>query len=194
MVDNFSLIRSLLTFDGEDDFYYTQLIQRKKENPTNRGDWAVKTWTINSFEKFDELKPDIIALAIQFNARATIRLNKRSRRQCALETLSELASNIAKGDYTPPDKVHSSIMGKFHADPVKKWLLDADDIAPDAPIVSEILAFIRDIQPVGDKLVSVIPSKSGCHIMTTPFNPVPFTKAYPLIGIQKDSPTNLYIV
>ena len=34
MVDNFNLIRSLLTFDGEDDFYYTQLIQRKKETKT----------------------------------------------------------------------------------------------------------------------------------------------------------------
>ena len=194
MVNNFSLIRSLLKFDSEDDFYYAQLIQRKKENPNNRGDWAVKTWTINSFEKFDELTPDIIALAIQFNARATIRLNRRSRRQCALETLSELASNIAKGDYTPPDKVHSSVMGKYHADPVKKWLLDADDIAPDSPIVTEVLDFIRGIEPVGEKLVSVIPSKSGCHIITTPFNPVPFTKAFPKFAIQKDSPTNLYIV
>lgn len=194
MVDNFSLIRSLLTFDGEDDFYYTQLIQRKKENPTNRGDWAVKTWTINSFEKFDELTPDIIALAIQFNARATIRLNRRSRRQCALETLAELASNIAKNDYTPPDKVHSSIMGKFHADPVKKWLLDADDIAPDSPIVDDVLYFINQLQPEGNKLVSVIPSKSGCHIITTPFNPVSFTKVFPKIAIQKDNPTNLYIV
>lgn len=194
MVNNFSLIRSLLSFDSEDDFYYAQLIQRKKENPNNRGDWAVKTWTINSFEKFDELTPDIIALAIQFNARATIRLNRRSRRQCALETLSELASNIAKGDYTPPDKVHSSVMGKFHADPVKKWLLDADDIMSDSPIVSDVTHFINQLQPEGSKLVSVVPSKSGCHIITTPFNPVPFTKAFPKICIQKDSPTNLYIV
>lgn len=194
MVNNFTLIRSLLKFDSEDDFYYTQLIQRKKENPDIRGDRAVKTWTINSFEKFDELTPDIIALAIQFNARATIRLNRRSRRQCALETLSELASNIAKGDYTPPDKVHSSVMGKFHADPVKKWLLDADDIAPDSPIVDDVLYFINQLQPEGNKLVSVIPSKSGCHIITTPFNPVSFTKVFPKIAIQKDNPTNLYIV
>lgn len=194
MVDNFSLIRSLLNFKSDDDFYFAQLIQRKKENPNNRGDWAVKTWTISSFEKFDELKPDIIDMAIKFNARATIRLNVRSRRQCALETLAELASNIAKNDYLAPDKVHSSVMGKFHADPVKKWLLDADDIAPDSPIVTEVVNFIRDLQPVGDKLVSVIPSKSGCHIMTTPFNPVTFVKAYPHIAIQKDSPTNLYIV
>lgn len=194
MVNNFTLIRSLLKFDSEDDFYYTQLIQRKKENPDIRGDWAVKTWTINSFEKFDELTPDIIALAIQFNARATIRLNRRSRRQCALETLAELASNIAKGDYTPPDKVHSSVMGKFHADPVKKWLLDADDIAPDSPIVDDVLYFINQLQPEGNKLVSVIPSKSGCHIITTPFNPVSFGKVFPKIAIQKDNPTNLYIV
>ena len=63
-----------------------------------------------------------------------------------------------------------------------------------SPIVTEVLDFIRGIEPVGEKLVSVIPSKSGCHIITTPFNPVSFTKVFPKIAIQKDNPTNLYIV
>jgi hypothetical protein len=33
MVDNFEIIKSLLQFDSEDDFYHLQILKRKKENP-----------------------------------------------------------------------------------------------------------------------------------------------------------------
>lgn len=35
MVDNLRLILPFLKFESEDDFYYLQILQRKKENPTN---------------------------------------------------------------------------------------------------------------------------------------------------------------
>lgn|SRR5574343_488132 len=194
MVDNFDLVKSLLSFESEDGFYFMQLIQRRKENPTmQKNSRAVKNWLIHSMDQLDNYKSDIVSMANHFNARATIRLNKRSYKQCAFETLALLAKNLSVGDFTPVDKVYASAMGSFHADKNKKWLLDADNIAPDSPIVTEIANFIRDLQPVGDKLISVIPSRSGCHIITSPFNPQTFVKAYPNIEIQKDTPTNIYI-
>lgn len=194
MVDNFELIKPLLSFNSRDDFYFMQLIQRRKENPTmEKNSRAVKNWLIHSMDQLDNYKPDIISLANHFNARATIRLNKRSYKQCAFETLASLAKNLAVEDFTPVDKVYASVMGQFHSDKNKKWLLDADDIAPDSPIVREIIDFIEPLQPSGDKFIAVIPSRSGCHIITKSFNPQEFTKKYPQIQIQKDTPTNIYI-
>ena len=194
MVDNFNLIKPLLSFDSPDDFYFMQLIQRRKENPSmQKNSRAVKNWLIRSVEQLEDYKSDIVSFAEHFNARATIRLNKRSYKQCAFETLSALAKNLSVDDFTPVDKVYASVMGSFHADKNKKWFLDADDIAPDSQTVTDIANFIRDLQPVGDKLVAVIPSRSGCHVITKPFNPQTFVKEFPKICIQKDTPTNIYI-
>jgi len=33
MIDNFEQIKKLLTFETEDDFYFGQILQRKKEHP-----------------------------------------------------------------------------------------------------------------------------------------------------------------
>jgi len=35
MKNNLNAILPLLTFGSEDDFYYLQILQRKKDNPTN---------------------------------------------------------------------------------------------------------------------------------------------------------------
>lgn len=34
-MDNIDKILPFLKFESEDDFYYLQILQRKKENPTN---------------------------------------------------------------------------------------------------------------------------------------------------------------
>jgi hypothetical protein len=43
------------------------------------------------------------------------------------------------------------------------------------------------------KILASIPSKSGIHIITNPFNLAEFTKAFPSIEVHKNNPTNLYI-
>jgi len=42
------------------------------------------------------------------------------------------------------------------------------------------------------KVIDLIPSKSGYHLITNPFNLAKFKKLYP-VDVQKDAPTNLYI-
>ena len=37
MVDNFKLIRDYLKFESEDDFYFLQIVQRKKDGPGPNG-------------------------------------------------------------------------------------------------------------------------------------------------------------
>lgn len=194
MLDNFDRMKELLNFESDDDFYFMQLIQRRKENPEmNKNSRALKNYIIRSVEQLELYKPDIIALCNHFNARATIRVNRRSFKQCAFETLAELARNLSVEDYRPVDKVYAQVMGKHHSDPVKKWILDVDDILCDDPRIEEISQFIESLQPEGNKVVAVMPSRTGSHLITTGFNPMEFKKKYPEIEIIKDSPTNIYI-
>ncbi len=194
MLDNFELISNLLNFESEDDFYFMQLIQRRKENPEMKtNSRALKNYIIQSKDYLMDRKDEIVMFAKHYNARATIRLNRRSFKQCAFQTLRTLADELANDRYPAVDKLYAQVMGSYHADPVKKWLLDCDDILPDSSIVQDIRNFIQPIQPIGDKVVAVIPSRTGCHIITTPFDPRTFNKEYPKIEIIKDSPTNIYI-
>lgn len=83
MIDNFDLISSLLKFNSDDDFYFVQIIQRKKDNPDsvngcNNSSRAIKVYYINSVESLFKLKNEMIFFANHFNARVGINLNKRS--------------------------------------------------------------------------------------------------------------------
>jgi hypothetical protein len=194
MVDNFEDIADMMNFHSDDDFYFIQIIQRRKENPDmEKGSRAIKNYIIRSYEQLELYRPDIIAFCNHFNARATIRLNKRSFKQCAFKTLSAMADNVSNEDYRPADKVYSQIMGKYAADPDKKWIIDIDDMEDDHPEVSKILEVISTYEPVGDKLHRIIKSKTGCHLVTRPFNLKSFKDDYPKIDVMKDGISNIYI-
>ena len=65
MIDNFNQIRNLLQFNSPNDFYFVQIIRRKKENPemkerNNSYSRCIKSYYINSIEKFDTKKDEII--------------------------------------------------------------------------------------------------------------------------------------
>ena len=52
MIDNFDLIKTMLKFESEDDFYFAQIIQRKKDNPngvngSNNSSRLIKAYYIN---------------------------------------------------------------------------------------------------------------------------------------------------
>jgi len=56
-----------------------------------------------------------------------------------------------------------------------------------------MLPTIERIKPIGNKLIDIIPSKNGYHVITSPFDVSEFSKSFPNIDIHKDNPTNLYI-
>ena len=47
-------------------------------------------------------------------------------------------------------------------------------------------------EPVGNKIISIIPTKSGNHLITSPFNIKQFKEKYPDIDVHKNNPTLLY--
>ena len=79
-IDNFDLIEENLKFESNDDFYFLQVIQRKKDgNVTGRGNNGarlIKAYYIHSIDYLEEKKQKIIELCQSNNARAYIHLNK----------------------------------------------------------------------------------------------------------------------
>lgn len=194
MINNIELIKPLLKFESKDDFYYLQILQRKKENPEiGSNSRVIKNYYINSIEYLEDKYDEIIKLCEIFNARASIRLNKRSYKRIAFKTLENIANTMQnENEYLHIRKSYDRACGLIHNDPVKKWIIDIDSEDWLESQTQDLLDYIYQLKPVGNKYISEIPSKSGLHIITTPFNLEVFYMDYAL-DIHKDNPTNLYI-
>jgi hypothetical protein len=193
MIDNIDKILPFLKFESKDDFYYLQILQRKKENPElGSNSRVIKNYYIGSTDyllaKYDEIKK----LCTVFNARAMIRLNKRSYEKTSFKSLENIAGTMANKDYDKVSKSYDRACGLGHNDPIKKWILDIDEPF-EIEKYSQLIVDIGHIEPLGIKHLETIKSKSGYHLITKPFNLEKFRIEYPEIEIHKDNPTNLYI-
>lgn len=196
MIDNLKHILPFLQFTSEDDFYYLQILQRKKENPQlGSNSRVIKNYYIRSLDYLLEHYDEIKKLCEVFNARASIRLNKRSYYKTAFKSLENVAGTMANKDFNKLMKSYDRACGLGHNDPEKKWILDVDgELAQDKEFIAEVCTTVCFTPPLGlDKIYTCIPSKSGVHIITKPFNLEQFGKKYPDIEVHKDNPTNLYI-
>ena len=89
MVDNFDLVSKILSFNSPDDFYFVQIIKRLKDNPNddkNQGNYHaggcyLKGYRIRSIDDLMNLKPEIIKICHENNARAYITVNSRSEKE-----------------------------------------------------------------------------------------------------------------
>lgn len=193
MIDNIQLILPFLKFESKDDFYYLQILQRKKENPEiGSNSRVIKNYYITSekylLDRYDEIKK----LCDVFNARAMIRLNKRSFEKVGFKTIANLANTIMNKDYKSLKASYDRACGLGHNDSEKKWILDYDELSLNK--ISDMLTEIKDFEPKGDKMIELIPSKNGYHIITNPFNLEFFNHiCNNEIEVHKDNPTNLYI-
>lgn len=199
MVDNFEIIKPLLDFSDKDTFYFLQVLQRKKDhkqgkvNGTNNNARLIKAYYIKSQEHLEFVKPEIIEICNIFNARAGINLTKRSFERIAFHTLKKITDCMINREYTKIHRAYNSSCGSYSAGKDKRWILDIDKGTYNARELNEMLIFIeRNCRPEGDKFIARIPSKTGTHIITKPFDIMEFKSAYGDIDIQKDNPTNLF--
>ena len=192
MIDNFEQIKQYLTFDSSDDFYYLQIIQRRKENPELKtNNYMVKSYTITSADYLDMKKKEIVTLCELHNARAYINLNKRSFEKCAYHSMKKLTDVILAKSFGSAKKVFDSVASAHSADKEKKWLIDVDDMEFPSPLMmAHIEHNCKPYDP--DKIIGVIKTLNGCHLITKPFNIVQFREKYPDVEVKKNSPTLLY--
>lgn len=185
------LIRPLLTFDSKDDFYYLQVLQRKKENPQlGSNSRVIKNYYINSIEYLENRFSEIEELCNTFNARAMLRLNKRSYEKVAFRAMVNMANVLSNKEFKFSNKVYDRACGETHNDKNKKWIIDLD--GDEVNYKDSIIEYINTLQPDGEKVYTILPTKNGIHIITKPFNRKEFGNKYPTVDIHCDNPINLF--
>ena len=206
MVDNFALIRNFMKFEDPDQFYFLQIIQRKKDGPgpngpvfgTNNTSRSIKTYCITSKEMLDRIEIEVKHLCEYFNARAYIYLARRSFRKVALRNMVDLANDIAVGNYFHAKNSYWSACGQTSIE--KLWLIDIDE--EDIPYMDLIENCIQNVArndsvPFGERILLKVPTKHGYHFICRPFNILDLQAVYPNKNIKefihKDNPSILYI-
>ena len=202
-VDCLDLITDLLVFESEDDFYFLQILQRKKENSElGSNSRVIKNYYIKSVQhllnRYDEIK----ALCNLFNARASLRLNKRSFEKVGFKSLENIANTMQNREYKHLMKSYDRACGLLNNEKTKKWIIDIDK--DEVIWLEQIINAVQPCEPTGNKILKQLPTKSGIHLITTPFNVMQFKEnfkkeleAYKMgeinIDIHKDNPINLYV-
>lgn len=207
MVDNFKLIRNYLKFESEDDFYFLQIIKRKKDGPgpngikitrANSKSRVIKSYYISSVEYLDSIEAEVKHLCDYFNARAIIILSRRSYKETALLEMVQVSSMIMTGQYQNVKSTYNSSCVKSKS--LDKYFLidiDAEDLEHKETIMNYIQNEARcDDVEYGKRILLELPTKHGYHLITTPFDVNGLLKVYPKDKhefIHKDGPTILYV-
>lgn len=193
MIDNFDLIASILIFESADDFYFLQLIQRKKENANlGSNNRVIRSYFIKSVEQLRLHEEEIKAICKVTNSRAYINLNRRSFRRTGLATLKNITDHIMNEDYEHIHRAYTTVCGQYKHESNPTFIIDIDEELGRKH--NDMIRFIeQECEPVGNKFVTIVPTKNGSHIIMKAFNLSKFKEKYPDIDIHKNNPTILYI-
>lgn len=193
MIDNFDKILELLEFKDSGDFYFTQIIKRKKDNPEIvQSERVIKSYYFYSKDEILLRKGEIIKLCDDENARAYINLNRRNDERIALEMLRELATRISQHNYRVLN-LYDSCCGKYSSETSKRWFIDFD--SKDTEVLEEVCKIITEVGGEGTVL-GKLPTKNGYHIVTRGFNSEKLLSLQTLIkkdDIKKNNSTILYL-
>ena len=192
MINNIELIKPLLTFDKEGEFYMLYIFKRKKDQTTDKANHqsvrTIKTYCIESIEQLENRYDEIIQLCEMFKARAYIHIQKQNHKDVAMNMITEIVNRIQSGQINQKN-VFDSVVGQIKTQE-KRWIVDID--SKENGIENLISNEIYMLRPEGPKVEAVIPTKSGVHLITKRFDVMEFKKKYPEIDIQKKNPTLLY--
>jgi hypothetical protein len=193
MINNIDIIKPLLNFTEEGDFYMLYVFKRKKDQPEGERDnhqsvRTIKTYCIDSLEYLDKRYDEIKQLCEMFKARAYIHIQKQNHKDVSLEMMMSLAQKIKDGQHVQKN-LFDSVVGQLKTNE-KRWIIDVDD--KDTNELVRILEVLRVTRPEGDKFEACIPTKNGFHVITKRFDVEMFRNLYPQIDIQKKNPTLLY--
>ena len=200
-IDNFDLINDILTFNSPDEFYHLMILKRKKDQPEetkkeHQSVRTIKTYSITSKEYLNSKKSEIIELCKLFNTRAYIYINKVSFKQTSYQLLKEISDRLINNQYNTTHIFDSAVGNVPTLE--KRWIvdIDIDDSIQDVDLFkNELINYINNLEPNNDtnKIISIIPTKNGFHLITEKFNSQLFKLKYRNIGIHKKNPTILYI-
>jgi hypothetical protein len=215
MIDNIELIKPLLNFTQDGDFYMLYVLKRKKDQPEGERDnhqsvRTIKAYCVDSIEYLEKRYDEIIQLCEIFKARAYIHVQKQNHKDVSLNMMVELAQKIQAGQHNQKG-LFDSVVGQIKTQE-KRWIVDVD--IKDEKELQEICEYIdKECPPIkscgevhtthldgtrtmtldyGTKIISKIPTKNGYHLITEKFDVMKFKEKYLDIDIQKKNPTLLF--
>jgi len=201
MIDNLNVIKTLLNFEKEGDFYHCIILKRKKDQPEGEKDnhqsvRTIKTYCIDSVQYLEKRYDEIKLLCEMFNARAYIHVQKQNHSDVSLDMMVSLAERIKNGVKNQKG-LFDSVVGQIKTQE-KRWVIDIDNVSIDTfnngKQYIKMREYINELQLEAKKEqgMTFIKTKSGFHIITQPFNVMKFKQKYPDVDIQKKNPTLLY--
>lgn len=199
MIDNIELIKPLLNFENEGEFYMLYIFKRKKDQTTDKANHqsvrTIKSYCIESIEKLEERYDEIKQLCEMFKARAYIHVQKQNHKDVAMNMITEIVQRIQSGQINQKH-VFDSVVGQIKRQE-KRWIIDID--TKSTHVKNMMINIIDSVKPTenGTKVEAVIPTKSGVHLITKRFDVKDFTnqlceKGEEIPDIQKKNPTLLY--
>lgn len=199
--DNFELLSTF--FDRlkcSEDFYFVQIIQRKKDGielPSyTSGSRTIRSFYFFNKEHFLEQKEYIKELCRNNKARAYFWINPRNTVDVACESIKQFAELIQSGNTKQGIAVYDRVTGSSRSAKYDKlWIVDLD--SKDIDYKLNIQSLIYECRPEGDKIVDIIPTVNGYHLITHKFDKRLFQqklviKQLDSLDIHNDNPTLLY--
>ena len=212
MTDNFTLIKDFIQsqWGGQFDsftnvFYMIDIIGRAKDN-SHIQSHKFKTYYIRTIEDLDKYENEIKLLCDTLQMRAYISINHKSMKHVTLNTMVEYANRIAQENFDKSYSVFDSCAAKYVERSEQLWIIDVDKedaehYSLNAPmtvddLVDNYIKIVESCEP-RKKIVTVIPTKSGKHIITHPFNIIEFGARAPRnkpidAFVKKNNNTLLY--
>lgn len=180
MTDNFKRFRPFMQLpeeEGGDAYYVIELVRRGKDCPDlPAANYHFKNYYIDTLKKYDGVQKEIRILCRELRLRAYVSVNRKSFRQVTMNTIAEMSRRAALDDFRRPYAVFESCSGKFVDKDDKHWVVDVDDCSfgdecPKTPVWGQFAERINRANPNGDKIELVLPTRSGVHLITKPFDP-----------------------
>jgi hypothetical protein len=194
MIDNLELIKPLLNFENEGDFYMLYIFKRKKDQPEGERDnhqsvRTIRSYCIKSIEQLEKRYDEMKLMCEMFKARAYIHVQKQNHKDVSLNMMVALAQRIQDGNHEQQN-LFDSVVGQLKT-LEKRWIVDID--TKDIQEIRNIQVTINRCKPEGPKTKYIIPTKNGFHLITDRFDVMEFKKQYPDVDIQKKNPTLLFL-
>lgn len=206
MTDNIRIMRQYMLDLGipdkqmyrKDLYFDVSLVRRGKDHPNlPAANYTFKQYYIDSIELFDRYVDEIKTCCKLFGLRAYISVNAKSKIELSKKTLVKYAEMVATEEFKKPWRLCDSVNGGLDGKE-KRWILDVDEMNMNDERFKKYCEIIESCESgYNPRIVVTLPTKSGIHIITHPFNSEKYEKTCTENGldvpeIKKNHITLLY--
>ena len=198
VIDNFEIFRKHLTFETKQDRYIVHVFRRPKdvkqlgnELGSNECQRLLRTYYIDSLDYFDKKIPAIKELCKSNRARAYIIPQVRNNEECLLNLAEKVLETIRLKNYSvKPEHLLRAAYCEYHKSRKKVWILDLDNDEMHGWTVEQAFELVKSqLKAIGkdESEAYLVQTKSGMHILTSPFNLQEAYKLCPMLyeGVHK---------